>query len=143
MAAALHCEFQVWKIQIFPKYLPTLYWQNKYLDSVFKCNVQLVLSILITSFPQPLWIATDSLAIQLLQKTVFNSYPNSNWKWNCKGDNLQIFSSEIIMAWKNGSQGYHFGKFLISLFLKGLTHSAMEGLFLADNVVIHSKDWNT
>ena len=30
----------------------------------------------------------------LLQKTFFNLYPNTNWKWNCKGENLQIFSSE-------------------------------------------------
>ena len=34
--------------------------------------------------------------------------------------------SEIIIAGKNGSQGYNFGKFLISLFLKGLTHSALS-----------------
>ena len=61
----------------------------------------------------------------LLQKTVFNSYPNIDWKWNCKGDNIQIFLSEIILAWENGSQGHHFWKFLISKFLKGLTHSAL------------------
>ena len=28
VAAALHCEFHVRKIQIFPKYLPTLRWQK-------------------------------------------------------------------------------------------------------------------
>ena len=48
-----------------------------------------------------------------------------NWKWNCEGENSQIISSEIILAWKNGSQGHPFGKFLISKFLQGLTHSAM------------------
>ena len=57
--------------------------------------------------------------------TLFNSYPNINWKWNCSGVNSQIFWSEIILAWENGSQGHHFGKFLISKFLKGLMHSAM------------------
>ena len=49
-----------------------------------------------------------------------------HWKWNCKGDNIQILSSEIILAWKNGSQGRHFGKILNSKFLKGLRHSALS-----------------
>ena len=48
-----------------------------------------------------------------------------NWKWNCKGENIQIYSSEIILAWKNGSQGQHFGKILNPKFLKGLRHSAL------------------
>ena len=48
-----------------------------------------------------------------------------NWKWNCKGDNIQIFPSEIILACKNGSQGHNFGKILNSQFLKGLRHSAL------------------
>ena len=105
--AALHCEFDIWNIQIFSKNFHKLD-EQKYLDSVFKGYGQLVPSISYTSLPQPVWIATDSLAIQLLQKTVFNSYPNIDWKWNCKGENLQIFSSEIILAWENGSQGHHF-----------------------------------
>ena len=48
-----------------------------------------------------------------------------NWKWNCKGDNIQIFLSEIILPWENESQGHHFGKILNSKFLKGLRHSAL------------------
>ena len=32
---------------------------------------------------------------------------------------------EINLAWENGSEGHHFGKLLISKFLKGLTHSAV------------------
>ena len=105
---------------------PTL--AKKYWDSVFKGNVQLVLSILCTSFLQPVWIVTDSLATSAAAEDFFNSYPTIDWKWNCKGENLQIFSSEIMLAWENGSQGHHFGKFLISKFLKGLTHSAMHKL---------------
>ena len=124
MAAAVQCEFDIWNVQIFSKYFDNLD-QQKYLDSVLKGYVQLVPSTLPASFPQPVWIATDSLAIELLQKTVFNSYPNIDWKWNCKWDNIQIVSSEIILAWENGSQGHHFVKFLISKFLKGLTHSAL------------------
>ena len=97
----------------------------------------MVPSIWFTSFPQLVWIATDSLAIQLLQKTVFNSDPNLNWKWNCKGDIIQIFSSEIILAWENGSQGPHFGKILISKFLKGLCHSAMYHYCLFPSATIN------
>ena len=63
--------------------------------------------------------------ILLLQKTVFNSYPNMNWKWNCKAENIQIFLSEIILAGENGSQGHNFGKILNSKFDKGLRHSAL------------------
>ena len=81
---------------------------KQYWDSVFKGNVQLVLSILCTSFPQHVWIVTDSLAASAAAEDFFNSYPNIDWKWNCKGENLQIFSSEIILAWENGSQGHHF-----------------------------------
>ena len=99
--------------------------KQKYLDYFFKGSVQLVPSIWLTSFPQPVWIATDSLAIQPLQKTVFNSYPNLSWKWNCKGDIIQIFSSERNLAWENGSQGPYFAKILNSKFLKGLRHSAV------------------
>jgi len=62
VAAAVHCEFDIWNIQIFSKYIHNLDEQT-YLDSVFKGYGQLVPSILITSFPQPVWIATDSLAI--------------------------------------------------------------------------------
>ena len=61
----------------------------------------------------------------LLQKTVFNSYSYMNWKWNWKGGNIQIFSSEIILAWENGSQGHNFGQILNSNFLKSLRHSAV------------------
>ena len=50
---------------------------------------------------------------------------NLNWNWNWKGDKIQLFVSEIIFAWKNGSQGHHFGKILNSKFRKGLGHSAM------------------
>ena len=50
---------------------------------------------------------------------------NFNWNWNWKGDKIQLFVSEIIFAWKNGSQGHHFGKILNSKFLKGLRHSAL------------------
>ena len=49
---------------------------------------------------------------QLLQQAVFNSYPNIDWKWNCKGENSQLFSSEITLAWENESQGHHFGQSL-------------------------------
>ena len=49
-------------IQIFHKYFHNLD-QQRYLDSVFKGYVQLVPSILFASFPQPVWIATESLAI--------------------------------------------------------------------------------
>ena len=62
VAAAVHCEFDIWNIQIFSKYIHNLDEQT-YLDSVFKGYGQLVPSILFTSFPQPVWIATDSLAI--------------------------------------------------------------------------------
>ena len=62
----------------------------------------------------------------LLQKTVFNSYSHMNWKWNWKGGNIQIFSSEIILAWENGSQGHNFGQILNSNFLKSLRHSALS-----------------
>ena len=61
----------------------------------------------------------------LLQKTVFNSYSYLNWKWNWKGGNIQIFSSEIILAWENGSQDHNFGQILNSNFLKSLRHSAL------------------
>ena len=101
---------------------------------MYKCYIQLRA---ICSSPSIWWAratgcATDSLVIQLLQNTVFNSYLNFDWKWNCKGDIIQIFSSEIILVWENGSQGHHFGKFLISKFLKGLMHSALwqyQGFF--------------
>ena len=62
VAAALHCEFYISNIQIFSKYFHNLD-EQKYFDSVFKGYGQLVPSILYTSFPQPVWIATDSLAI--------------------------------------------------------------------------------
>ena len=120
------------------KYFPNIclpYIGKKYWDSVFKGNVQLVLSIVFTSFPQHVWIATDSLAISTAAEDFFNSYPNTNWKWNCKGESLQIFSSEIILAWENGSQVHHFGKFLISKFLKGLAHSALV------SYVVFSSNW--
>ena len=48
-----------------------------------------------------------------------------NWKWNCKGDIIQIFLSEINLAGENGSQGHNFGKFLNSEFVKGLRNSAV------------------
>ena len=112
---------QPFSVQIFPKYCHNLN-QQKYLESVFTDYVQLVPSILFTSSPHPVWIATDSLAILLLQQTVFNSYPNINWKRNWKGENIQIFSSEIILAWENGSQSQNS---LISKFQQGLTHSAV------------------
>ena len=51
-----------------------------------------------------------------------------NWKWNCEGENIQIISSEIILAWENGRQGHDFVEFLISKFLKGLTQSAMYNI---------------
>ena len=59
------------------------------------------------------------------------TYPNMNRKWNCEGENTQIFSSEIILAWENVSQGHPNGKFLISKFLKGLTHSALILIVIA------------
>ena len=62
MAAAVHYEFDIWNVQIFSKYFHNLD-EQKYLDSVFKGYGQLVPSILFTSFLQPVWIATDSLAI--------------------------------------------------------------------------------
>ena len=123
--AALHCEFDIWNIQIFSKYFHNLDQGKHSWIPFFKGSGQLVPFIWFTSFPQPVWIATDSLAIQLLQKTVFNSYPNINWKWNCKGDNIQIFLSEIILTWENGSQGRNFGQILNSKFLKSLRHSAL------------------
>ena len=52
-------------------------------------------------------------------------YPNMNWKCDCKDENIQIFASEIILAWENGSKGYHFGKYSISKLLKDLTQCAM------------------
>ena len=83
-------------------------------DSVFKGNVQLVLSILCTSFPKPVWNVTDSLATSAAADDFFQlKYPNIDWKWNCKGENLQIFSSEIILTWENESQGHHLLQILI------------------------------
>ena len=64
----------------------------------------------------------------LLQKTAFNSYPNKNWKWNCKGENIQIFSSEIILACENESQDLNYGQILNSKCLKSLCHSGSHGL---------------
>ena len=98
------------------KYFPNIVitWiSNDIWIQLFKSYVQVVPSSLLTSFPQPVWIATDFLAILLLQQTVFNSYPNTNWKWNWKGASIQIFSSEKILAWENGSQGHIFLNFQI------------------------------
>ena len=54
------------------KYFPNIFitWiSNDIWIQFFKGNVQVVPSILFTSFPQPVWIATDSLAILQLQQT--------------------------------------------------------------------------
>ena len=118
----MNLTFEIYKY--FPNIFTTWIIKNIWIQ-FFNGSGQLVPSNLFTSFPQPVWIATDSLAIWLLQETVFNSSPNKNWKWNCKGNNIQIFASEIILAWENGSKGYHFGKYSISKLLKDLTQCAM------------------
>ena len=59
---------------------------------------------------------------------------------------LKYFLSETIHAQENGSRGTHFAKFLISNFLKGLTYSALLGLYLgylgtSTYVLTTLKDW--
>ena len=68
--------------------------------------------------------------ILLLKKTVFNSYPNMNWKWNCKAENIQIFLSEIILAGENGSQGHDFGKILNLLRAFAIVHCLIVGVMI-------------
>ena len=63
VAAALHCEIYIWNIQIFPKFFITWFKAKLFLDKFFKGSGQLVPSIWFTFFPQPVWIATDSLEI--------------------------------------------------------------------------------
>ena len=53
--------------------------------------------------------------------------------------NIQILLSEMILAWENGSQGHHFGKFSIFKFLKDLTHSAWTKLHLELDL---SENWS-
>ena len=72
-----------------------------------------------TSFSKPAGIPTDSSENSTASVMGFNWYPNINQKWNW----FQIFLSEIHESPKNGSWGVFF---LISGFLKGLRHSAME-----------------
>ena len=61
--AALHCEFDIWNIQIFSKYFYNLDQGKNSWIPFFKGSGQLVPFTWFTSFPQPVWIATDSLAI--------------------------------------------------------------------------------
>ena len=79
MAAAVQCEFDIWNVQIFSKYFDNLD-QQKYLDSVLKGYVQLVPSTLPASFPQPVWIATDSLAIFTAAEDCFQLVPKYELK---------------------------------------------------------------
>ena len=126
LLAAVHCEFDIWnKYKYFTNIFITwiskdiwirfsramFNWSPQFYSHLFcsLCELQLIL-----------W------QFLLLQKTVFNSYPDMNWKWNCKGGNIQIFLSEIFLAEENGSQGHNFGKILNSTFLKGLLHSALQ-----------------
>ena len=111
-------------MQIFSKYFHN--WdQQKYLDFCLEGYVQLVPLIDLIPFRSLVELQLILRQFQLLQQAVFNSYPNMNWKWNCKRENPQIFSSGIFLAWENGRQGHHFGQSFY-LFLKGLTQSALS-----------------
>ena len=61
--AALHCEFDIWNIQIFSKYFYNLDQGKNSWIPFFKGSGQLVPFTWFTSFPQLVWTATDSLAI--------------------------------------------------------------------------------
>ena len=61
--AALHCEFDIWNIQIFSKYFYNLDQGKNSWIPFSKGSGQLVPFTWFTSFPQLVWIATDSLAI--------------------------------------------------------------------------------
>ena len=129
LLAAVHCEFDIWnKYKYFTNIFIT--WISKYIwirfsRAMFNWSPQFY-SHLFCSLCELQLILWQFL---LLQKTIFNSYPDMNWKWNCKGENIQIFLSEIFLAEENGSQGHNFGIFLISKFLKGLTHSALDMIY--------------
>ena len=109
--------FEIYKY--FSKYFLNVDYR-KILGAGFKSYVQLGPSFLFTSFQRSAWIATDSLVILLLQKAVFISYPNINWKGNCWWAIIQIFLSEIIQFQENGGWGDHFGQSLYLQLYQGL-----------------------
>ena len=103
--AALHCEFDIWNIQIFSKYFHNLD-QQKFLDSVFKGYVQLVLLNLLPSFRQPVWIATESLAIFIAPEHSFQLVPKYELKvklWRRKHPNSFIWNNSGLRKWESRS----------------------------------------
>ena len=102
MAAAVQCEFDIWNVQIFSKYFDNLD-QQKYLDSVLKDYVQLVPSTLSASFPQPVWIATDSLAIFAAAEDCIRLAPKYELKAKLKrrkNPNLFIWNNSGLRKWQ-------------------------------------------
>ena len=102
LPAALHCEFDIPNTQIFCKYFHNLD-QQKFLDSVFKGSVQLVLLILFPSFRQPVWIATDSLAIFTASENSFQLVPKYKLKVKLlrrKQPNIFIWNNSGLRKWE-------------------------------------------
>ena len=102
VAAAVLCEFDIWNIQIFSKYFHNLDKQ-KYLDLVFNGYVQLVPSTLSTSFPQPVYIATDSLAFFTAAEHCFQLVPKYKLKVKLqrrKHPNIFIWNNSCLRKWQ-------------------------------------------
>ena len=102
-----HCENGIWNIQIFFTFFHNL----KIFDVRFEASVQLVPTILFTSFLQPASIETDPIAnppsavdhIQLVPKYISKVKLERGWSPN--------ILSEIMRCQENGSRGKHFAKF--------------------------------
>ena len=76
---------------------------KKYWDSVFKGNVQLVLSVLCTSFRQPVWIVTDSLATSAAAEDFFQLVPKYRLKVKLqrrKPTNIFIWNNSGLRKWE-------------------------------------------
>ena len=99
-----HCENGIWNIQIFFTFFHNL----KIFDVRFEASVQLVPTILFTSFLQPASIETDPIAnppsavdhIQLVPKYISKVKLERGWSPN--------ILSEIMWVQENGSEGFDF-----------------------------------
>ena len=98
-------QFEIWK------YLPSKLFFPKYLSCRLHNSVQLVPTILFTSFLQPALIETDPIANPLSAVDHIHLVPKYMSKVKLERGWSPNILSEIMRCQENGSRGKHFAKF--------------------------------
>ena len=111
------------------------YNTKRYLDSFSKGNVQLVLSIVYTSFPQHVWIVTDSLAASAAAEDFFQLVPKYRLKVKLQRrqhPNIFIWNKSRLRKWEPRSSFWQILNFQIP---KGLNAQCTDGHSIWNDLV--------